>query len=143
MINPEIGVVFCANVQWDSAWERLHQFARMFGAERKTIYVNNAGLQQADLNQSLSGLFAGLHQGGSQNPFHPSGASVNGGDVTVCSPLLLPGGNDAGSEKLNAQIFTRQVLGAMQKAGMNRAILWAASPQPTWCTWLHRVPGIW
>ncbi len=37
MLSSDIGIVFCTNAVWNAAWERFHQFAWMFGKERKTF----------------------------------------------------------------------------------------------------------
>lgn len=127
----DIGIVFCSCVDWDAPWERLHQLAWMFGSERPALFATNTGLRPFDLSQAsraASGLIAKVTHRIVTNEQHPAAARENMGRLSLAAPWVLPSSGDPQSAKINAGLFSKQMLRAIEKAGMKRAILWAASP---------------
>lgn len=131
MLSSDIGIVFCAHVDWNSSWERIHQFAWMCGRERKTLFVDHTGLEPftlGQLEQSLQDLVAKVRGHGNENIQHPASVNEKMGNLKRCSPWQLPASGDKHSQQLNAKMFTKKVKKIMEKEGMKRAVLWAAAP---------------
>jgi glycosyltransferase involved in cell wall biosynthesis len=127
MMKPTTPIVYCSSVDWESAWERMHQFAWMFAQERTVLFVDNPGVRPLRwdhfprIMRRLSRTVERQHA--SQYHARPEPLTLQ-----HLSPLLIPSPTDALSMRINRRWFTRQLTRAMARMGIVGGILWTSSP---------------